>query len=472
MYKVFVVDDEELVIKSLIASVNWGKYGFIIEGYALSGYEAFEHIKSLKPDIVFTDIRMPGMSGLELIKNLKEILCEAIFIVVSGYAEFAYAQKAINYGALGYCLKPFDEAEISSYLKRAIILLQNTKPTDEMEIIELIDEDSEASGIKVKIELEKHNILLSPHGIYIVMTIGKTKLNIPSLQSNLMIKIGYEKYVYFIQDSGLAVLQNTINSYKGEGIKGIGITDRITHTKQIKEAINIAEMRAYHYFTVAHSDVLILEDIENKRTNDMIQRLDEAIDSNDIPKISALLEETKGYFLNRQLNIKQALILYNHVISFLARKGIELYEEYIDSYDKLTKSFSHVEEMIRKLKELIENRVHEDCGITVLPTSNRTFRELLKYVDDNFCNDISIDNISKEFYINASYVGQLFKKELGITFTEYLTQSRMNYAHSLITKTDLGLSTIAEKVGYKDYFYFSRIFKKINGQVPSHYRAQ
>ncbi|MGO4374830.1 response regulator, partial [Paenibacillus sp. MCAF20] len=139
MYKVFLVDDEELVIKSLIASVDWEAYGFQVSGYALTGSEAFDEIQAIEPHLVFTDIRMPGISGLELIKQLKDVSSRALVIVLSGYAEFALAQKAINYGAFGYCLKPFDEFEISGFLKKASKLIKDNEKNKDADILEYLE---------------------------------------------------------------------------------------------------------------------------------------------------------------------------------------------------------------------------------------------------------------------------------------------------------------------------------------------
>ncbi|MGO4695443.1 helix-turn-helix domain-containing protein [Paenibacillus sp. 2TAB26] len=139
MYKVFLVDDEELVIKSLIASVDWEAYGFQVSGFALTGLEAFDAIQAIEPHLVFTDIRMPGISGLELIKQLQDVSSRALVIVLSGYAEFALAQKAINYGAFGYCLKPFDEFEISGFLKKASKIIKDNEKYKDADILEYLE---------------------------------------------------------------------------------------------------------------------------------------------------------------------------------------------------------------------------------------------------------------------------------------------------------------------------------------------
>ena len=150
MYKVFLVDDEELVIKSLIASVDWQAYGFEVAGYALSGSEAFDAIQTIDPNLVLTDIRMPGISGLELIKLLKDASSKALIVVLSGYAEFALAQKAINYGAVGYCLKPFDELEIAGFLKKATTIIKNQKTSTYVDVLECLEIETPEAKEKLK----------------------------------------------------------------------------------------------------------------------------------------------------------------------------------------------------------------------------------------------------------------------------------------------------------------------------------
>ena len=251
MYKVFIVDDEEYVIKSLIAQVDWTSYGFEIVGYSYDSSNAFDQICLLEPDLIFIDIRMPGMNGLELMKNLTETVKTALFIVISGYAEFAYAQKAINYGAFGYCLKPFDSGEIISYLQKAAPVLTH---------------------------MAKSSGTCDPDICY----------------------------------------------------------------------------------------------------------------SNGIP-----------------LNVR-----------FM----------------------------------------------------NHTFNLIIKYVHEYYNQDITVQRIAQAVNVNANYVSQLFKKETGSTYTKYLSKLRVENACKLLIDTDLSVSEIARQVGYSDYFYFSRVFKKIKGKSPSVYR--
>jgi two-component system response regulator YesN len=93
-------------------------------------------------------------------------------------------------------------------------------------------------------------------------------------------------------------------------------------------------------------------------------------------------------------------------------------------------------------------------------------------VNKNFSDDIAIRQISQIFFINPSYLSQLFKKEVGETFTKYLMKLRIQYSCELLKDTSLNISEIAEKSGYADYFYFARVFKKVTGDTPSQFRSK
>lgn len=126
MYHAIVIDDEKWVVKSLIATIADQDYFDVVEEL-YDGVSGLAYIQNSKPDLAFVDVRLPGMSGLELLQAAQESGCETLFIVISGHAEFAYAQKAMLHNAIGYCLKPFSKNELMDSMQKAYNILEIRK---------------------------------------------------------------------------------------------------------------------------------------------------------------------------------------------------------------------------------------------------------------------------------------------------------------------------------------------------------
>lgn len=112
MIDVVIIDDEVWVAKMITQIIDWGAYGFRIAGIFHDGEEGLDGIRRLHPRLVLTDIRMPGLTGLDLIQTLSEESPDIMFVIISGYNDFEYAKSALTYGAIGYLLKPIDETEL------------------------------------------------------------------------------------------------------------------------------------------------------------------------------------------------------------------------------------------------------------------------------------------------------------------------------------------------------------------------
>lgn len=120
MNTVYIVDDERIVLDGLVNWVEWSRIDVKVLGTATSGRTAFHDIVCCKPDVVITDIRMPGKDGLELIEEVQKVLPQTVFIVLSGYNEFVYAQRALHYGVVEYLLKPVEEEKILEVVEKAL----------------------------------------------------------------------------------------------------------------------------------------------------------------------------------------------------------------------------------------------------------------------------------------------------------------------------------------------------------------
>lgn len=474
MYKVFIVDDEQLVVKSLKASVEWEKYDFTVIGEAYNGIDAFELIQEKRPDIVFTDIRMPGLNGLELIKKVKEVSKETKFIVVSAYAEFAYAQRAVNYGALGYCLKPFDDIEIINMLKKAKEELDKSAELLEREFLSIIEGNAPVDRQRVERLLGNGR---NPHDendeMLILVSVGSGKLSFSNSMNHFSLKIGRNKYVYIINRSteNDILKEYLVNGFPEE-VKGIGIGQVLKDYGTIKENIEKSSIAAYQYFITGKRGVYEVREFNPGHLTELIKRLGEVINNKNIVLIHNMLDEIEKLFKEGTYNAGHAFIIYNMITSTLYRLNTEYHEGYLYSIEQLLDLFDSAGDMLAYFKSLFSKCLSENQEYPPDKIKNGMFKNILKYINENFSKDISLQGISTTFTINPSYISQLFKKEMGITFTEYLTKLRISHAGDLLKTTDLTVGEISEKAGYIDYFYFTRTFKKVVGKTPSQYRSQ
>ncbi|AIQ31578.1 hypothetical protein P40081_28110 [Paenibacillus sp. FSL P4-0081] len=466
MYNVFIVDDEELVIKSLIASIDWVAYGFQVAGYALSGAEALNVLDEVKPDLIFTDIRMPGISGLELIKQLNEASCPALMIIISGYAEFALAQKAIHYGAFGYCLKPFDEAEIVPFLKKAKNVLLERHQQQELDFLAFLEAEPPENK---RNQLEAIRLAgvdpQAAEGMRIVVFLGKLTRKLGPRNRGVAFRIGLEKYAWLI--AGHIIPENLLTDQPyTDALKGFGWSDRFYDLAALQKAIREAEIHAYQYFvtnTISEFRPAVVKE-------NALKGLEKAVAENDIAAVSFNLEQLAAKFSGGKLQIPDALHTYNMITMLIYKENEEPFEDFMYSFDQLTSSFHSVMDMLEYLHGLLEvkNRQAGKGGQKL--AGNRTLMAIRSYIDEHYREELTIPLLANMFSVNGNYVSQLFKRETGRTFTEYLTNLRIGYACELLMNSDLTISEIAEKSGYSDYFYFSRLFKRIKGMSPSAYR--
>ncbi|MEK8130292.1 response regulator [Paenibacillus filicis] len=470
MHKVLLVDDESWVVESLKDLMDWGQYGFEVAGQAYSGVEAMEAIERIRPDVVFTDIRMPEMNGLELLQRARALPFPLHCVVVSGYAEFAYVQKALNYGAVAYCLKPFDEIEISSVLLRLGKLLQAGKPAgDSTALAHLIEDPSGGNRARLEQELLRHGVIQAPgDGIVCVVAIGSGEL--PGIgQPAMRAKTGTSKTAYLLSDKQAAALRKRWELEQPAGVMGIGISETLTELTELGRAVSSADNLAYQYFITSKSGVYGKHCFKDGELSQLLRELSDAVRDRELAAAKLIFERIEDLFREASLSIRHAFQVYNMTISFLFDLGQT--ENTLYSYEQLAQTFHHVFLMLGELKQLTERYLKQ--AHTASPeTKNQTFNAILQFVTSNFQQDLSLQGLSEQFYMNPSYISQLFKKEVGETFTMYVSKLRIQYACELLKDTDASVHDIAEKIGYHDYFYFTRLFKKMTGKTPTQYRVE
>jgi len=446
MKNVILVDDEPMVLESIRAGIDWESLHLKLTAQFTSTADALDYVQRNPVDIAVIDVTMPPFNGLILGSRIQQLKPEVRFIMISGYADFAYAQKAMQFGAVGYCLKPINYAELCGYLKKAAGT--QTAPVPALEFTEALYENN----------VPQMRAYLLSQGVrepfYLAACSGKRSLL--DLTGGFSCSIGLNECLYF-SDEKLPVLLTkerlAEKNAAGKELWGVAPAMEPITCEQLRDSAFLLIYDSCQSFF--YPDTLLFtthctycEELagEVRRTLSQPAALIE------------LLHAQKG----RINHIVQAADICNQVYQTVGG------EETLYTYRQLLFTFRDYDDMVRHLAEL----VRPAPGAETVRSSNKTFLAIIKYIHENYTGELSIKNIAEQFYMNPCYVSQLFKKETGETFVRYLTALRIRRAEELLTATNLAVNKISEECGFNDPFYFIRLFKRYTGHAPSDYRKQ
>ncbi len=527
MYKIMLADDEGIVIDSIKFIIDKNFEGLCEVEYAKTGRQVIELAESFKPDIAFMDIQMPGINGIEAMKEIKRFNSNIIFIVMSAYDKFDYAKEAIGLGVMDYLNKPFTKEMIVSTLERAMEKIKKQREARSREL--LIREKIETvtpvieSGFIYSVlfqenfaeDAEKYKELLGikeEYGYMLVLAAGadeeeglsnpvgmgiklqdqyvkireiiKLRQNcvIGPLLSNKIIcfipvaenRIDYVERVKVIEKYELLVKE--LNEKMGECFRmGIGSIEAVPSLPnsymQALQALKFAKQE------VAHAgDLPVGCAYEPDYPVELEKKLFLAVEKGNFKETN----ETAGQFFDwmeqthpdRFTDIKLKcleFVLWAERLAYLAGGMVYVFTYRADYLPSVT-GFTSMEELkrwfIQKMTEAasnVTNKKEEKVGSVV--------SEAKQYIEANYPKDISLDDVANSVDVSPYYFTRMFKEETGETFVEFLTRIRIEHAKELIKDPYIPIGEVGQAVGYLDPNYFSRIFKKVAGVTPTEFRT-
>ncbi|WP_028611551.1 response regulator transcription factor [Paenibacillus harenae] len=476
MYSMIIVDDEPWAIRGIRNAFNWNKYGFEITGQFTSAQKAFEFICEKRPDLVFTDIRMPEISGLDLIRMTKEKELDVDFIVVSGFAEFEYAREALRYGALDYCLKPIDiemadplldKLEFHFSKKRSIrnnLILEALTSTDKGELIRLTHFFSHSSDYYFRAIIIYSNRDNKDY----------KKIKFFDNKKTLEVELGSKKTLYILKSRVKMDLYDGFDFavLAGSDIKSVGISGVSHHYKDIAKLIKESDIAASKTFI--HEEKGLFEcDQKLHLVKAFVDEITSIIKVKKFDEIVDIMERVLNFFKQNDLGMGEVVYLWNQMVSVLIStyddelRDLELeflnYSELKERFENFESLCSFLYDIVTYIKQLKYQSVYDG-------DINACFNQMVRYIDNNYRNKLYLKDLSVKFFINQVYCCQLFKKKLGKTFSEYVTELRIKEACELLMCTELSVEEIATNVGYIDYYYFNKVFKKQCGITPAKFR--
>lgn len=530
---IIIADDEKKICRLLEYLIDWDEIGAKLLGVAYDGLSAFQLIQEKKPDVLLTDIRMPGMDGLQLIEEAKKQNASLKCIIISGYKDFQYAQQGIRYGVRDYLLKPINQDDLTRTLKKLVNETMEQKNSQEARIhLEktIKNYSGEFKRVFLKIVLEQkpeqrpEKVLKEVRKIntsQVIDQTGRCLIVKPDIEYKDFTKDAYELLI----DKTIEILQVEFASDEGEltiESSKEGIFLLLCHEPHDKEelikALNHVKDRVMGlqdlfpklYFTAiitepVDSDEDLIRQIQHSRiamynrlltdTNTVSELNAPAAESEEnhtlTSKISSLLENRPESFepeeIKKCLNDAKRIMHETKNISGLDVKTelLRLAHNYMDWFELLDTSldksgkaayFSEMYEHCINLDQAFE-LLEETIIKTLLEVLNHLKSREIKpvayakhYIEKNKGIDIKLEELAKNAGFSYSYFSYLFKKETGKTLTEYIQMVRIETAKKLLVEKERNVSEIAELVGYSDIKFFTKQFKKTLGVSPNEYR--
>ncbi|SFE53108.1 Two-component response regulator, YesN/AraC family, consists of REC and AraC-type DNA-binding domains [Paenibacillus catalpae] len=472
MYSVIIVDDEPWAIKGIRNAFDWSKHGFEITGQFTSVHKAFEFICEESPDLIVTDIRMPEISGLELMRMTREKGKDADFVVVSGFAEFAYAQEAIRYGALDYFLKPIDIELADSLIKKLAVHFANKRGNQNNLILEaLISADKNELS-----RLTRFFDCFSENDYYRALILYSNRDNISSkkrfdVEHTLEIELGSRKTLYILKSGQITNLKEL--NFTGSDIKAAGISSISNHYKDFAKLIKESDLAASKVFLNEDEKGLFEYEQKLNIVKPFIDSISVIIQEKQFEALEDTMGRLKNDFSKNNAGMGEVVYLWNQVVSVLLAS---FYEELKDmelgflNYSELKERFENFESLCSFLYDVLLYIRQLDRQSVSEGDISSYFTQMVKYIDNHYSTKLYLKDLSAKFFLNQVYCCQLFKKNLGKTFSEYVTELRINKACELLKHTAMSVEEVALKVGISDYYYFNKVFKKQCGITPAKYR--
>ncbi len=528
-YKILFVDDEIWIREKLKTIIDWKAHSFFLAEPAADGEEALNRIESESPDILITDINMPFISGAELIKRAKEIKPDIVCIALSGYSDFKYVRSALLAGAIDYLLKPISASDLLLILSKAVDEA-NKKQAEKRQKNLLQEEISRVSSAALDREFsnlifanadksETEYALLDDFelrfpGFSLVLfhtaNLGKKAREIFSVRTDeLVFKIKDKISRHFPENKHIVFNYIYRNNFffmiTAESESSLRpelhfLLDQLSHDlkspvraiissyyysfKKLNEAYDEVLMTLYCQPYAINNEVIYAGEFECKKAEMKIspeqeKQLSLALSSKNQQRFEEVLFEEIALVKSAEqlwnfIELRQVCDAVSWIIRTGGLKSDNLNRLNLDALNEAlitAVSDYDLKEVISIIRQMMDEVFSQDTS-NQGDTVRSTVHKVKEYIDKHYAEDLSLNFLADEFHIDSAYLSRIFKEEFDLNLILYLSHQRIEHAIEYMKNTDLNLTEIAALVGYGDYGYFNRVFKKIKGISPREYRER
>ena len=529
MYKILIADDEGIVIDSLkfILEQNFGDNCQVET--AKSGRAVIEQVHQFTPDIAIMDIQMPGINGIEAMKEVRTFNDKLVFIVISAYDKFSFAKEAINLGAIDYITKPFQKETVVAAVENAMEIidrernkrskdllvwekLQTVVPIIENGFINLILFQDINSG-----EMERYRSLLDVNAQYGSITtlefgegssvadeldnpIGTSvKLQNKDFQIQEIIKeffpnavtgaIMANKLAFFVpsEERTMEYEERTKMVDRARNMvyklnKKLGVTFRAgigdlwdfgqmhKSYEESRQAFDIGRGSVVHV-----KDLGLNRDYASDYPSDMEDKLFYHVKNGNVPKVRDIANQFFDWMVDNYGEHERDI--QTKVLEFVMTAEKEVFLQGGMQYSFLVRQ-NYLNDVLgcksyTELRRWFIEKMSKACSDVITKKQEKEVSVIGKakeYINRKFSKDISLEEVAKHVDISSYYFSKLFKEEEGMNFIDYVTELRIDKAKKMLTEANVSIKEVCIEAGYTDPNYFSRIFKKVVGRTPTEYR--
>ncbi|NEW09109.1 response regulator transcription factor [Paenibacillus sp. SYP-B3998] len=517
MRKVFFADDEPLIAKGMPSVVDWQQLGLTVAGIAMDGTEALAKLKDEPVDLLITDIMMPGLSGLDLIRKVKTMHPRTKFIVMSGYEEFKYVKEGITLGIENYILKPINIDELESTIKHILRDWEREEFTlfrsaEDWKVLRNNILQRWLSGEIEGQELKNRAALLGIpmfHAYYQVASLKIVyeselssrlhRLDVLAEQCEKMAKeqlsVSSEVVCFPDGDDNLVVIfampdpdneeacylalermVNWLSEVTGFPIWGVFDGSKEDYLSAANSYTTIKHWFQEHLLPSGDQTVFLklsekgeIERAAGKQPVGM-EAFAQLLMEGQEERIHAYVEAALSIQQeDKELPPLRSLFFNVAIQLMLAAKDREKSKDYTEIFAPLSllHTLSGLKNYVITTIDRTLERIHSDPQKAYSPH----VAELLEYVHGHYQEELSLKTWGHKVELHPNYLGQLFHVEVGTSFSDYLNQYRIEKATHLLLYTDRKTAEIAQDVGYWDTSYFYRQFKKYAGVSPTELRS-
>ena len=507
--KLLIADDEESIRTGLKHIIDWDACGYKICGEASNGKDAINQIIDLRPDLVLLDIKMPGATGIEVIRTIHEF-CDSKalerpnFIILSGFSEFDFAKEAVNLGAKAYLLKPVDEDELQNLVikvskgikkqRSMLIQLRNADNYKELEFfinlirsqkIEVPDEYSELrilsdySNSFYQCIIVCEDFIAQKENLYSLKSLLKSSFD---FFSHIILELNHD-YLIVIKTTNDEAVRNTLRrvflkmpgqSFICKGEMKIGLDGFLASYK------NAELLKKYLFYFTSEPFITTenLEQIKNKSVNfsssECVEQLIFCIETYDKPQIKEVLQSCREafFYTSDEVSVTKKMMI-NCLLKLKSRLNAKYPEREISDgkIEDVVPSIlekNSFDSCFEFFKEIINDFV-ENFNFN---TADSVIVKVIAYIKNNYTSDLKLEVLGDLFNCNSAYLGKKFKKYTGIQFNTYLDNLRIEDAKDKLLHTDLKIYQISKLVGYANTDYFYMKFKRNTGITPKEFKLQ